>query len=430
MARFLFAVWPFPGDIYPSIAVGEVLQERGHHVAFYTGADGCEVAEAEGFRCFPFELIDEERLHNLMFSRSYFLNPWKRPLQLLGVLREWLIETVPQQIADLETAMSIWAPDAVVCAPSMWGPMLVIHEAKQVPVAVLCYYPGCMIPGRDVPLYGLGLPRSRNRYTRLIAWATKAATDLLLAGSRRAASALREAYGLPPICVPVAQFAGRMPLYLVTSVPELDYERCDLPPSVRYVGPCVWNKPHQSEQAGWLTRLPRHQPWVHVSEGTVQVGEPVILQAAAQGLANLPMQVIMTTGGNQDPAELDLGSPASNVYIVRWISHKELLPCIDALVTTGGAGTVLSALKAGVPMVVVPTEWDKLENAQRVVEVGAGLRLAPHRCTPEQLRGAVEQVLGHRSFRQNAQRVAASFARYRGPAQAAELLEQLVNGQH
>jgi UDP:flavonoid glycosyltransferase YjiC (YdhE family) len=85
-------------------------------------------------------------------------------------------------------------------------------------------------------------------------------------------------------------------------------------------------------------------------------------------------------------------------------------------------------LEAGVPLVVVPTEWDKPENAQRVVEAGAGVRLSPRRLTPARLRTAVERMLEDPSYRRNARRLSAGFARYRGPARAAELLESLTAG--
>ena len=88
----------------------------------------------------------------------------------------------------------------------------------------------------------------------------------------------------------------------------------------------------------------------------------------------------------------------------------------------------MTVLAAGVPLVVVPTEWDKPENAQRVVEAGAGLRLAPARLTPGRLRTAVERVLEDPSFRRNAQRLATDLGRYAGPARAAELLERLTYG--
>jgi UDP:flavonoid glycosyltransferase YjiC (YdhE family) len=113
------------------------------------------------------------------------------------------------------------------------------------------------------------------------------------------------------------------------------------------------------------------------------------------------------------------------VRVERWVAHEFLLPRTDVVVTTGGAGTVMTVLEAGVPLVVVPTEWDKPENAQRVVEAGAGVRLSPRRLTPGRLYEAVQRVLGEPGFRQNARRLAADFRRYRGPARAAELIEGL-----
>jgi MGT family glycosyltransferase len=166
---------------------------------------------------------------------------------------------------------------------------------------------------------------------------------------------------------------------------------------------------------------------VHATEGTVHLGEAFVLTAAAQGLANLPMEVILTTGGEREPAELGLADVAANVHVAKWIAHSDLLPRLDAMITTGGAGTVLASLSAGVPLIIIPNDWDKPELAQRVVEAGAGLRISPGRCTPRRLRAAVERLLGDVSFRRNAQRMAAVFAGYGGAAAAAGLIEQLVN---
>jgi MGT family glycosyltransferase len=284
----------------------------------------------------------------------------------------------------------------------------------------------CVLPGPDAPAYGRGLPRPRNWAMRLRSRLERQAVSWLSAGFRAEVNALRRRYGLPPLATSVTEVAGRMPLYLVPSTPEFDYERRDLPPSVHYVGPCSWDKPCDEPPPAWLAELPRDRPWVHVTEGTSHAQAPFVLRAAAQGLANLPMQVVMTTGSDRDPAELGLGPIAPHVRVERWVAHSDLLPHTDVVITTGGAGTVLASLSAGVPLVVVPTEWDKPDNAQRVVEAEVGLRLAPRHCTPERLRAAVARVLGEPSFRQNAQRLAAAFARYGGAAQAAELLEGLA----
>jgi len=426
MAKFLFTVWPFAGHFYPLISIAQALRERGHGCAFYTGTKACQVIADEGFYCFPFKQVNEERVYRIMSSPERGSPRWNKLFRLKTTLREWMVATIPDQVRDLEAVLDDWQPNVIACDPTMLSPMLIFRETQGLPVAVASFVPACMVPGPDAPPFGLGLPRPRNWYTRLLARLVALGADVFAADFRRAVNALREHYGLPPLSVSVYEFMGHMPLYLVPSVPAFDYERHDLPPSVHYVGPCLWNKPQRHRvSTNWLTQLPRDQPWVHVTEGTMHNADPFVLRAWAQGLAHLPVQVIMTTGGDREPAELNLGPIAHNVHVVRWVSHSELLPKIDVLVTTGGAGKVLAALNAGVTMVIVPTEWDKPEIAQRVLEAGAGLRITPQRCTPERLRAAVVRVLSESSFRCNAQRLAATFAGYGGAEQAATLLEEL-----
>ena len=78
------------------------------------------------------------------------------------------------------------------------------------------------------------------------------------------------------------------------------------------------------------------------------------------------MHVILTTGAHRRPDELDLGPRGANIRVEQFVPHHALFPKTDVVVTTGGAGTVTTALLAGVPLVVVPTGWDLPENAQRV----------------------------------------------------------------
>jgi MGT family glycosyltransferase len=246
---------------------------------------------------------------------------------------------------------------------------------------------------------------------------------------RRRIDDIRASYGLGRMGCSVNAFGARLPLYLVPSVPELDYQRRDLPPSVHYVGPCVWNKPSAASAPEWLAEMPTHRPWVHVTEGTAHFQDAFVLRAAARGLADEPMHVILTSGPQRDPSRLELGPLAANIRLEPWVSHADLLPRCAAMVTTGGAGSIMAALQAGVPLVVVPTLWDKVDNAQRVVEAGVGVRLAPRACTPEGLRAAVRQVLAEPRYRHNAHQLAGRLATRNGPARAADLLQQLARRQ-
>ncbi len=426
MAKFLFTVWPFPGHVHPNAAIACVLRERGHEAAFYTGGSARAMLEAEGFSCFPFRRIDEAQVERTVSALDGLSLQWWRVRRRKALLCEWLLETIDAQLEDLAAVLPVWRPDITVCDPAMWGPLLVLQETARIPLAIMSYVGACMLPGPEGPILGLPLPRTHGRFGRYGRRLLRSVANAAPADVRRAAGQFRARHNLPPIRTTVTAFAGQMPLYLVPSTPAFDRRRCDLPRSVQYVGPCQWEKPSGDSTARWLTDLPRDRPLVYVTEGTLHAKPPFLLRAALKGLSSLPVRVIATTGKHRDPASLGLGAIPPNARVEQWVPHSDLLPRTDVVVTTGGTGTVLASLSAGVPLVVVPTAWDQPENAWRVAEAGAGIRLPPSRCTPERLRDAVARVLNQNSFRENARRLAADFARYGGAAQAAGLLEDLA----
>src|SRR5581483_9077422 len=116
-------------------------------------------------------------------------------------------------------------------------------------------------------------------------------------------------------------------------LPELDYHRRDLPPSVHYVGACLWHPPEPEGSREWLDALPNNRPWVHVTEGTSHFQDPVVLRAAAQGLAGAACEAILTTGRERDPRELGFAASAPNIHVTEWLSHDALLPRCAAIVT-------------------------------------------------------------------------------------------------
>jgi UDP:flavonoid glycosyltransferase YjiC (YdhE family) len=306
---------------------------------------------------------------------------------------------------DLAAVLRVWRPDVVVCDPAMWGPLLVLQETAGIPLAIMSYVAACMLPGPEGPILGLPLPRAQGPFARFGRRVLRSVGNIVATDIRRAAEELRARHGLAPIRTSVTAFAGQMPLYLVPGTPAFDRHRGDLPQSVHYVGPCQWDKPGVAPPAPWLTELPRDRPVVYVTEGTMHSKPPLLLRAALQGLASLPVRVIATTGRHRDTETLGLGVVPLNARVEPWVPHSDLLPRTDVVVTTA---------------------WDQPENAWRVAEAGAGIRLAPGRCTPERIRIAVGRVLSDRSFRQNARRLGTDFAGYGGAAQAADSLEGLV----
>ncbi len=58
-----------------------------------------------------------------------------------------------------------------------------------------------------------------------------------------------------------------------------------------------------------------------------------------------------------------------------FVPLQQLLPHCAAIVHHGGIGTVAKALATGTPQLIIPHAWDQLDNARRVVQLGAGKML-------------------------------------------------------
>lgn len=432
VAKFLITVWPIAGHYHPCLAVAKALRERGHEVAFFTGARAAAAIEKEGFRRFPFQRTDEAFFESI-FYKPQPPTPWWKPELLVRRERytALLLGALAGQVPDLEEVVASWKPDAMVCDPTFWGPILVTQERHRIPLAVFAFVPFCPLPGSAAPPVGLGLPLPKSFLGRCRNGLVGGLLQLGTARIRGAANALRWEYGLPPLHGSVAAFAGSMPLYVVMGTREFDYPRPDLPSTVHYVGSCLYHRQRQGPLPAWLEETPGGRPWVYVTEGTVNTRAPLVLSAAAKGLADLPAQVLLETSQQGGPEQMGLPPLAPNMRLEHWtnIYYDDLLPRSRAVVTLGGAGMVVASLRAGVPMVIIPAEWDKPEVAQRAAEAGAAIRLPQRSCTPRNLRAAVERVLHEPSFRANAERLGASFERYRGPAAAAELLEAMAASQ-
>ncbi len=101
---------------------------------------------------------------------------------------------------------------------------------------------------------------------------------------------------------------------------------------------------------------------------------PGLYRTTVDVLSDLDVHVLVTTGGQADPAEL--GPLPANVRAERWVAQEEALAHADAVVCHGGYGTMLGALAHGVPLVVMTLfGGDQRRNGRRIAEIGAGIAL-------------------------------------------------------
>ena len=101
-----------------------------------------------------------------------------------------------------------------------------------------------------------------------------------------------------------------------------------------------------------------------------------VFREALDGLADLPVRVLMTVGRRVD---LDgLGPLPTNARVEAWWPQADVLRHADAVLGHGGFGTTLGALAAGVPQVVAPIfTSDQVINARHVAAAGVGRAVIP-----------------------------------------------------
>jgi UDP:flavonoid glycosyltransferase YjiC (YdhE family) len=128
---------------------------------------------------------------------------------------------------------------------------------------------------------------------------------------------------------------------------------------------------------------------VYLSLGSLGSADVDLMRRLVDVLGRTPHRYIVSKGPQH--AEYDL---ADNMVGAEFLPQTRIVPLVDAVITHGGNNTVTEALHFGKPMVLLPLFWDQYDNAQRMHELGFGVRLATYTFTDADMRAALDAVLG------------------------------------
>ncbi len=171
-------------------------------------------------------------------------------------------------------------------------------------------------------------------------------------------------------------------------------------------------------------RVTTARPMIYVTFGTLFNANLDLFRLALDALADEPVDIVMTVGRDQDPA--DLAPIPPNARVERFIPQAELLPSCAAIVHHGGAGTTFGALAHGVPQVVLPQGADNYELAAMCERAGVAVVLRPHGVSAPNLAAAVRTVVAIPSFAEAGRAGAAEIASMPDAAEVAQSLRRWV----
>ena len=155
---------------------------------------------------------------------------------------------------------------------------------------------------------------------------------------------------------------------------------------------------------------------VYISMGTVNNDMLPLYKNCISAFKDSGFQIIMSVGSMVSLQ--DFGKLPENVSVYSHTDQIAVLSKADAFITHCGMNSVSEGLYFGVPLVMLPQTTEQNGVAERVLQLGAGIKL--HSTDSISIRDAVNTVLSDSSYRSNADIIAESFRSCTGAKGAAD----------
>lgn len=380
---------PFAGHLYPLLELARGLRQQGlknlRVLSTPEAASAIQISALEGV----YFLADESAAITAIANPPYRVknNPWRLLQQFRANLS--LMQTLRVQ---LRSVWQLEKPDLVIVDFTL---PIAGHLAQEMGIAWWTSTPTlCAIETQiGTPSYLGGLMPGSSPYHRGRDWLGRR----LIRGFKLAIG-----YGFRPelqaLNFPsVYRTDGYERIYspekiLGLGMREFEFER-DWPPSLEFIGPLTASPPFPHRpptfQAGVrhvLVSLGTHIPWAkgQASQFVQQVAAqmPTVHFHFSYGQSNYK-----TDGPSDDKFDHKFNhkfdskggesQPQNNLFYYDYLPYDHYLPHCDAAIIHGGTGVLYSCIRAGVPMLVWPHDYDQFDHAARIVDRGLGLRLKP-----------------------------------------------------
>jgi len=382
--KVLMVAPPYAGHLNPLLVIAGHLAGRGAVCRFVTGPAKAPYCHELGFGATAVLAGDPDAMERIADTgRRMTGHPLRALRQVSANLR-----LLPRALPDVQVAAECFGPDVIVadfCAPVAG----VVAERLGVPWVTTIPTPFAIEGRRGTPAYCGGwrpvhtplgtlrdaVGRQTTRTMKRLAGRLFARELAVFGGSLYRSDGTEVFYSDQAI--------------VALGLAELEFER-DWPPTLRFVGPLTASpgepfsvepvaprvvEPVEAPPDSNLDTLDPRRPRVLVTVGThlpwVKRGLVARVVALAERLPGFDFAVALgDAGGTVTPSRV-----AASVAVVGWLDYDVALRGFDVVIHHGGAGITYSTLRAGVPAVVWPQDYDQFDFAARLVHQGLGVRI-------------------------------------------------------
>jgi zeaxanthin glucosyltransferase len=409
--RVLAITIPQKGHLHPLIPTLQRLQRRGHDVALAAVGDAADAVAAAGFRG-PFHPIEAPPPpSSFVTAGAEFAARLGDPAWLSSWIEALLVDAVPGQLPGMHALLRQQRPDALVLDPMVYAAVIAAERA-------------------GVPW--LGVSSSLNPVTPP-SWSTALTQTLARLAARRDALFADAGVRVPAFAVsdalsPAGTVCFTTAAYLGGRAP---------PPGVHLVGAPLTD----DDVDGRVD--PRRPPpplppaldgadpraWVYASFGSQAFFQPRLLRAIFTAARGRGLRVVAAVGDLVDDPAFVADAP-DDAVLFRHAPQLPVLARVGAMVGHGGANSVVEALWAGRPPILLPLCNDQPLQARFLTEAGAGV-VVDSELPDAALLAALDEALqavARPPIVAAVARVQAGLRAGGGPARVADLVEGLTGG--
>jgi len=385
MSRVLFVVLAEKGHVHPFIGPAQELMRRGHTVGFYSPCDLREPLGRAGFFNYVFVGASEQAPPDGHRGQA-FAELVADAARLRAWIRAMLVDTVPLEVERLTAVVKEFRPDVIVADPMAYAAPIVAARAG-VPWAGVSTSLNPVVPD---------------------GWES----ELISTTSALPRAALFAEYGLRDAEFRVSDCLSKL-LNVAFTTRELVGEP---PPGVVLAGASLPLADRGDEGEGMELD---ERPLVFMALGSQIFHQPRMFEIIIKASRGQPWQLVLAIG------DLRMEVPAG-VRVVAYAPQLALLRRARAMISHGGANSVMEALAHGVPLMISPICNDQPHNARFVAQAGAGVVCDLSRASVEEVQARLAMLCGEGEVRETVRRISRAYAEAGGAAKVADAVLGLV----
>jgi len=369
------------GDVFPYLAIGRELRQRGHDVTlcaavpFRGAAERAGLAFASGGSADDYDAI------------THHPDLW-HPRRGMRLILQLISEALRGHYATLT---DLYEPGRTVL---VGHPLALVtrtfEEKHRVPAASIHIAPGVIRSEHMAPVFepGYDLTRFPRWYKRGVYWV--ADRFFLDPHITPALNAFRAELGLPPVRRVFQSWLHSPQLTIGIFPGWFGPPQPDWPPQTRLTGFILYDDDASNQADPQIEEfLAFGKPPIVFTPGTGNRQASQFFDAAVTATNILGMRALLLTGF---PEQLPPNLPET-VRHASYLPFSSVLPRSAAIVHHGGVGTCAQGLAAGIPQLTMPMGFDQPDNAARLRRLGVGTWLTPRKFTPHRLASALKRLL-------------------------------------